>query len=327
MGEADLLDARRTFSEGRLREFRQHLAQLAQVRGLPSLCDYATGSYGRFEASLHSDIDLFFLHEGSHEQVLVSRLDELRLFAGVIDEGQGLAFPTFSNDGEFLRIMYLDDMLALLGGRRDDYQNFFTARMLLLLESAPLINDALYDKAINAIVDAYFRDYPDHATDFRPVFLINDVLRFWKTLCLNYEHRRNKPDDQPEMRRRQQVKNFKLKFSRLLTCFGTLVAICALPAPIESSSIVALTRRTPLQRFMDATASVAPLAQVRRAIIDDYSWFMQLTGQSTEELHAHFVEKPSKVELFRRADVFGQRIYEVLAYFAERNRYSRYLVI
>jgi len=44
----------------------------------------------------------------------------------------------FSNDGEFLRILYLEDMLEQLGGREDDYLNYFTARMLLLLESKPL---------------------------------------------------------------------------------------------------------------------------------------------------------------------------------------------
>ncbi len=323
----DLLMPRRQFSEERLNKLSEQLRQLPMVESLPDLCIYATGSFGRFEASPHSDIDLFFLNDKSQLVAPVSRLNELRLFAGVIEAGEGLSFPTFSNDGEFLRIIYLDDMLSHLGGRNDDYQNYFTARMLLLLESTPLVNNDLYYRAIAGIIESYFRDYPDHTSNFRPVFLINDILRFWKTLCLNYEHRRNKPEDQPETRRKQQVKNFKLKFSRLLTCFGTLVAVCALPSPTDSSTIVALTKKTPLERFLEATGSIPELVTKRQEILDHYQWFIRLTGKTTEELHAEFIEEQHKVQLFGRADAFGQRVYDVLAFFAERNHYSRYLVI
>jgi hypothetical protein len=327
MADRDLLQERHAFSQGRLVELADRLAKLPQVRALPELCVYATGSYGRLEASQHSDIDLFFLCAAAEKKASISRLDELRLFAGVIDTGQGLAFPTFSNDAEFLRILYLDQILELLGGREDDYRNHFTARMLLLLESFPLINTDLYEQAARTIIEAYFRDYPDHTADFKPVFLINDVLRFWKTLCLNYEHRRNKPEESPDVKRKQQVKNFKLKFSRLLTCFGTIVGICRLSSPIEPESIRELTRANPLHRLLTATEGVSNLAGVRRAILEDYRWFMELTGRSTDDLHAEFESKENRVELFRRAEIFGQRVYDVLAFFAARNNYSRYLVI
>lgn len=291
------------------------------------MCVYATGSYARNEAGTHSDIDLFFVHEGSPHKFPVPRLLELRLFARVIEIGETMTFPTFSNDGEFLKVIFLEDMLEKMGGREDDSQNYFTARMLLLLESAPLVNEALYGEMLSGIVHAYFRDYPDHTADFRPVFLINDVIRFWKTLCLNYEHRRNRSDTNNSRRRAQQVKNFKLKFSRLMTCFGTVVAVCAKPSPIEPADILALTRLTPLERFLGATREVGPLADLREEIVRDYEWFLSATALTTEELHARFESEEQRRELFRRADVFGDRIYQALEYFAKRNGYRRYLVI
>lgn len=318
----DLIAVRRKHSSRRLERLRNELASASAAQALSNLCIYATGSYARYEASEHSDIDLFFLHLDNEK---ISRLDELQLFAEIIAIGKNLKFPTFSNDGEFLKILHLNQMLQHLGGSEDDARNFFTARMLLLLESRPLVNAGLYEKALEQTVTAYFRDYPDHAMDFRPVFLINDIIRFWKTLCLNYEHRRNEPDDQAKLK--QQVKNFKLKFSRLMTCFGTVVAICSMPSPIEKEAILELTKRTPLDRFLNAMEGAGDLQQLREEVLSDYAWFMDLTGLSTLDLQLKFKDTSDKAALFSRAEEFGDKVYRVLATLAEKNGYMRYLVI
>lgn len=321
------LDRRRAFSCERMEMLRARLAGLREMESFPNLSIYATGSYARNEASGFSDIDLFFLHKGSRATERTSRLDELRLFARVIEAVEDMHFPTFSNDGEYIKLLFLGDMLEVLGGREDDFHNYFTARMLLLLESTPLVNDSLYSEVLETIVGAYFRDYPDHPSNFRPVFLINDILRFWKTLCLNYEHRRNRPSDDQEKRRKQHVKNFKLKFSRMITCFGTIAAICALPPPIGTQHIMALTRKMPLERLVDAIEPHPDLSATRKAIVEDYVWFMEQTALSTEDLQKRFVAVEEKGEMFRRADAFGARVYDALHFVAERNAYKRHLVI
>lgn len=322
-----LISKRKEFTDNHLKVLSSSLNDLPEVERLPDLCIYATGSYARYEASKFSDIDLFFVHKGNGEKSKVSRIDELRLFARVIDIGQKLNFPAFSNDGEFLKILYLDDMLEMLGGREDDFHNFFTARMLLLLESTPLVNTDLFDNMIISIIEAYYRDYPDHVKNFRPVFLINDIIRFWKTLCLNYEHRRNKPKGDKLQKRRQQIKNFKLKFSRLMTCFGTVVAICAMGSPIRKHSIIELTKMSPLDRFLKATDGIDEFNVQKNEILSDYEWFMKYTGLETEELLELFDRKGEKEKLFKRADEFGNSVYSVLEKFADRNKYRRYLVI
>ncbi len=325
--DSGLFRQRQDYSRARLQELSRRLRNTRQFKAVPNLCVYATGSYSRQEASQNSDIDLFFMHPGTSEVSPVSRLDEMRLFARVIEVGQQMNFPTFSNDGEYLRVLFLDDVLRTMGSPEDDSQNYFTARMLLLLESTPVVNHEFLRKMVDKIIEAYFRDYPDHIRSFRPVFLINDILRFWKTLCLNYEHRRNRPEDDPQRKLRQHVKNFKLKFSRLMTCFGTIVGVCSVPPPITQADIVAITKRTPFQRFMHATRGITKLESARGAVAEDYVWFMQHTALKTDELQGHFTTLEERAEMFRRADVFGQRVYEVLRYFAATNRYERYLVV
>jgi hypothetical protein len=327
MDAVELFRSRKAFSKGKLTALRAGLAESQPVSSLSELCIYATGSYGRGEASDYSDVDLFFVQAGSQESNAISRLDMIKLFSSVVQIADALDFPAFSNDGEYLWILYTDDIRDMLGGREDDHQNVFTARMLLLLESSPLFNDKMYQQLVENIVGAYYRDYPDHAQDFRPVFLINDILRYWKTLCLNYEHRRNKPDDNKEAKRKQQIKNFKLKYSRLLSCFGTVIAVCAKAAPITKEAILALTTQSPLERFLSATEGASGLNGLRDSVIEDYAWFMNLTALSTEELGERFSLKTERKVLFERADAFGQSIYSVLNVFAQQNGYSRYLII
>ena len=188
-----LLASRRHRSYSRLQHLRSKISSLASLTDLPHLCIYVTGSFGRLEASVYSDLDLFFIDNGHTNANPISRIDKTLLDADLIRTVRELVFPDFSNDAEYLSIHYLDDIKRSLGGREDDFQNYFTARMLLLLESRPVHNDEIYRHIIEKIIQSYYRDYHDHVSGFLPVFLINDIIRFWRTLCLNYEHRRNRP--------------------------------------------------------------------------------------------------------------------------------------
>jgi hypothetical protein len=91
-----------------------------------------------------------------------------------------MGFPAFSGDGRYLEVQYVHEMERVLGSPRDDSLNAFTARMLLLLESQPLYADGIYGRLLTRIIGFYYRDFSDRAKDFLPVFLINDILRFWR---------------------------------------------------------------------------------------------------------------------------------------------------
>ncbi|WP_456624461.1 nucleotidyltransferase domain-containing protein, partial [Bradyrhizobium sp. P5_C12] len=216
-------DNRMIYSRTKLDLLATKLAKARHPKVFEHLTIYAAGSYGRLEASRYSDIDLFFVLAKPRSYFDEIKVPEIRLLSEIVDIGYNMDFPKFSNDGHFLKLLFLDDILENLGSPADDYHNHFTARMLLLLESKPIYGEHVYNKLLRETTGSYFRDYPYHPKDFHPTFLTNDILRFWKTLCLNYEHKRN----QTESRRKtkHKVKNFKLGFSRLLTCFATVAVL------------------------------------------------------------------------------------------------------
>ncbi len=118
--------------------------------------------------------------------------------------------------------------------------------MLLLLESEPLAGQEAYRRCVNRTIGVYARDADDERA-FRPIFLINDLVRYWKTLCLNYEGERNefhraredaearKGEDGGEerhahvelLRLGHRVDLLKLRFNRLWICFNGVAFLLA----------------------------------------------------------------------------------------------------
>ncbi len=56
-----LLEERRKQSLERLEEFKKRVVKIEALKDAPGLSIYVTGSYGRLEASIRSDLDLFFI--------------------------------------------------------------------------------------------------------------------------------------------------------------------------------------------------------------------------------------------------------------------------
>lgn len=147
-------------------------------------------------------------------------------------------------------------MERVLGSPNDDSLNAFTARMLLLLESQPLHDEKIYNRLLERIIGFYYRDFDDHSSDFLPNFLVNDILRFWRTLTLNYEHHRLKllPLTDEELRRKKAesaLKNYKLKVSRLATCFSMVANLSSMSPPVTAEQVFSLCRITPAERFAE----------------------------------------------------------------------------
>lgn len=226
-----------TYSKARLKEITAKIEQAKDTFELiPELAIYAVGSFGRDEGTQFSDVDAFFVDAGSQDKVKVK---SIKIFSEFLKISDDLGFPKISKDGEFLKIIALERLIEQLGSPADDHENYFTARMLLLLESKPIFNEAAYNRVIDSVFTSYFRDYEQHRGDFHPTIIIHDIMRYWKTLCLNYEFKRN-GDLKPEEQLNLKIDNLKLKFSRVLTCFGTLAAISAQTNSFSKESLVAM---------------------------------------------------------------------------------------
>lgn len=338
MNAPQLLAARALGSEARLSELRNRVSQAAAAVAPVDLAVFCAGSYARHEASEHSDIDLFFVYgPGSSGQG--KRTAEIQLFSNLIDIADDMNFPNFSNDGQYLHTLTCDEVHEHLGSPEDDARNLFTMRMLMLLESKCIYNDEVFSAVQKSIIEAYYRDYPDHQSSFEPWFLLNDIGRFWKTLLLNYENRRNQRaihnenSEQYELRKKKQkVKNFKLKYSRMTTCFATMGALASMTDPIEQDDVFELVQKTPQERLHVISENIPAVKDKVDDVLESYGWFIEQTAQSTEELLDGFAQPERSLERFERANNYGDLMFSVLRGIAqerdpENERLLRFLVI
>jgi hypothetical protein len=324
MTDYDLIQTRKNYSSGRLLELKKRITQIDILSKMPELCIYVTGSYGRHEASEYSDLDLFFLHKGRLNNNKVSNINKTLLDSELIKLSQELKFPEFSEDGEYLQIHYLGDMIDDLGSRNDDFSNYFTARLLLILESYPLHNPETYMDIVSSITQTYFRDYHDHHSEFKPIFIANDIIRYWKTLCLNYEHKRNRPDSDPNRKIKNHIKNLKLKFSRLMTCFSMIYAVSRSKTTMNADELTKLITIPPIDRINTESNKDCPYVQ---SILKEYSWFLNCTGRPTKVLHDWISIEKNRADAFKHARDFGTSMYNLLLKAAGDSEAFRFLII
>lgn len=309
------LQRRRQQSLATSRKLERRLQKEVALSGAP-LSIFAAGSLGRLDSGSKSDLDLFVLVDAGPGGI--SRLFEYEIFSTLIHVNRELAFPSFSNDGQYLKLYDVEQMRRVTGTPRDDHENLFTARMLLLLESRSICNPRRYRDQLSLIVNNYFRDAKGKKS-FRPLFLLNDVLRFWRTLCLNYEEIREKE-------RPWRKKNVNLKFSRMLTVFGTVLPLVT-GVVRNAEELLELCALTPLERLSAALDRLAAddLIQDFRKFLDCYEKFLSVKDSSGSEL---VLADPSvKEDLDGAADFFGQFLYKALTNDRIKPAYRRYLVI
>jgi hypothetical protein len=301
----DALTERNAYSRELLARVRGAVAKRTHCSS-PSICIFAAGSLGRHETGRISDLDPFLIADRPDRrdgERSLSRLDEISILSELIQLNEELKLPPFSGDGTYLRVQEIRDVVAGTGTATDDSENFFTTRLLLLLESKSIVNDALYLSAVRQIIEMYFRDGKGRK-GFRPLFLLNDILRYWRTLCLNYERSRHEPG-KPWWK-----KNLNLKFPRKLTVFSTVLAIIA-TGVTGRESFESLVPMTPLERLAAALDALADHAYINRFhdFLNDYEDFLAAKSHSELEPAA-----PVNIARFsEKAERFDQLLHAVLA--------------
>ncbi|ADG94080.1 DNA polymerase beta domain protein region [Arcobacter nitrofigilis DSM 7299] len=223
------------------KETSEHKIQLLKDEMDKKFCSdvtiFVVGSLGREEVGENSDLDLFIFAKKE-----IPRLEQYKIFVKLQEINEKLGFPEFSNDGQFLNIHTVENLKKHTGSPNDDSENLFTARMLMLLESKVVFNEKLFDEILNDIIQNYLRD-SEKNDNFVPFFLLNDILRYWRTLCLNYEAIRH--DDERPWRK----KNVNLKYSRMLTVFSTVLSLIV-TKDITKEKIFSICKKTPLERII-----------------------------------------------------------------------------
>lgn len=323
----NLFAERRAYTDEVLTRFREKL-QSHLGRDLPNVIGdhtavYVTGSGGRGEMSRASDLDLFLVRAVGEP----SRLDAVVLQASILRATADCGIPLPSADGVFLEMHSADEFAQMLGSADDDAKNKFTARMLLLLESRPILGEGAYDAIIDRMIDSYWTTHRPHHEGFQPFMLVNDVIRYWRVVLLNHESRllakraelesEGIVDLAARLDAERYVRSYKLRFARCLTCFASLAYLLALSSSrggVSHDDIRAMVKRSPWERLdrvseLAPSPFVAPLLTEMRAL---YETFLIETAAPKRDLLRSFGDSSTARERSKSGGRFADLMFRLL---------------
>lgn len=261
---------------------------------LENVCVYACGSLGRHELVEDSDLDLFFINNSKQA---FSNIKKYNFFSALHKSTKKLGFGDPSKEGIYWDFTMKEDLLDI-GSRNEDYNNSLTARLLLILESKPIFNEKLYDNLLNEVVNKYFVDYEGREDNFLPMYLINDIFRYWYTLTLNYEFRRDNKDSPNE----KCWKRLKLKYARLLTCFSFIA--CLFEKGITQNKVIAIIKKSPLERLDHLVGLYSDNHELFSTVSEIKTRYSEFLRLRKEEKPSYWEIVENKKTAFNNADEF-----------------------
>ena len=255
------------------------------------------GSYARREATTGSDIDLFYLLCEDGEIAIGKRENFERK---IRDAG----FKLPAEGGVFSNALRTADLLKNIGGL-DDSNESLTRRLLLLLEAEWLLNPDVYVKTRSDLLARYVSESTPKSKI--ALFLLNDIIRYWRTICVDYEYKTG------DGKKPKGVRLVKLRFSRILLIFGGIIAVAEtyeLEPQLKRKRLEELFSMDVLERVQVIMGDLAG-----RAIILYDEFLSSLDNETIREILSNkdYEETVEFVELRKKGREFKEALLASLA--------------
>jgi hypothetical protein len=265
----------------------------------------AYGSIGRGEVTDNSDADWTMLVDGP------SIPDHVKTVRSIADHIETLGFRKPGPANIFGALSNSFDLVHNIAGIADTNQNL-TRRVLLLVESAAITQPLVRERVLRNIIARYVIydttvPRPKPLDQVIPHFLLNDVVRYWRTMASDYAAKmweRNAEE--------WALRNVKLRFSRKLIFIAGLL-ICfsfELDPPDDREDIVANRENLPEELAGHILRHVGdtPLDLVARALL---MYADEKTSRDLMESYDVFLGILGDVE--KRAELKKLKLNEALA--------------
>ena len=207
-------------------------------------------------------------------------------------------------------MVWVGELTSKVGGDAET-NSLLTRRLLLLLESQPLLGDDVWERAMDEIRGGYLTIGGPVKDERPPRFLLNDVMRYWRTICVDFVGK---------MRGRQGdgwgIRNAKLRTVRKMLFVGGLLPVLEchrLKASAIDGFLHERFRLTPVDRVAEAAlASGAMLAGAEA--LHAYGRFLAILDdeQSRQYLDALKEEDRTSSELWAQVKQIGEEFQEGL---------------
>ncbi|WP_133057330.1 nucleotidyltransferase domain-containing protein [Mycolicibacterium iranicum] len=248
----------------------------------------AFGSLARQEYTPASDVDYLVLVNGIHDPGAPRALLEVvkRVVAEeAAADGTGTKQPGTS--GLFGRAIGVFDIINQVG-LEGDTNSTHTIRMEIIQESISLLNEELHSKIVGSTLGRYISLF-DVPRDSPPRFLLNDMLRYWRQITVDYQAKAPVGGQEPKA---------VLRYLKLLTTRKNFIASSILPliAPRDDeepweSYLMDLYATPPLARLAAVTRGApGAVLDAVRTVFSTIDLFIQRTDSA--EKRQQFAEIP-----------------------------------